>query len=67
MTPRMRTLSEAAAWLRQQDPETAVTPTALRRLVVTGQIPSVRVGAKYLLDLNTLAAFLSGETIGGDT
>ena len=61
MTPRMRTLSEAAAWLRQQDPETAVTPTALRRLVVTGQIPSVRVGIKFLLNLDALEAFLSGR------
>ena len=61
MTPRMRTLSEATAWLRQQDPETAVTPTALRRLVVTSQLPSVRVGAKYLVSLDVLEAFLSGR------
>ena len=48
---RMRTIDEAAAFLRQADPNTAVTKTALRRLVTSGQIPSVRVGAKYLVDL----------------
>lgn len=62
MLPRMRTLSEAAAWLRQQDPGTALTPTALRRLVVTGQVPSVRVGQKYLINLDVLEGFLGGRT-----
>jgi len=62
MLPRMRTISEAAAWLRQADPESAFTKTALRRLVVTGQLPSVRVGQKYLLDLDALTGFLSGRT-----
>ena len=48
---RMRTIDEAAAFLREADPHTAVTKTALRRLVRSGEIPSVRVGAKYLVDL----------------
>ena len=42
----MRTIDEAAAFLRQADPNTAVTKTALRRLIRSGEIPSVRVGAK---------------------
>lgn len=62
MLPRMRTLAEASAWLREQDPETALTPTALRRLVVTGQVPSVRVGQKYLINLDVLEGFLGGRT-----
>lgn len=61
MPPRMRTIQQAADWLREADPETAFTPTALRRLVVTGKLPSVRVGQKYLLNLDTLADFLAGE------
>lgn len=61
MLPRMRTISEAAAWLRETDPNTAFTKTALRRLVVTGQIPSVRVGQKYLINLDTVESFLSGR------
>lgn len=58
---KMRTINEAAAFMRQTDPGTAITKTALRRLVTSGQIPSVRVGAKYLVDLGALDEFFSGE------
>ena len=57
----MRTINEAAVFLQQADPDTAVTKTALRRLVTSGQIPSVRVGAKYLIDLSALDEFLGGQ------
>ena len=50
--PRMRTISQVAAWIRETDPETALTETAIRRLTVTGKIKAVRVGNKYLLDLD---------------
>ncbi len=59
---KMRTINEAAAFMRQADPHTAVTKTALRRLVTSGQIPSVRVGAKYLVDLGVLDEFFGGQT-----
>ena len=59
----MRTIDEAAAFLRQADPNTAVTKTALRRLVTSGQIPSVRVGTKYLVDLGVLDEFFSGQAV----
>lgn len=58
---KMRTINEAAAFIRQTDPSTAITKTVLRRLVTSGQIPSVRVGTKYILDLETLDAFLAGS------
>lgn len=58
---RMRTINEAAAFLREADPQTAVTRTGLRRLVTSGQIPSVRIGAKYLVDLDVLDSFLAGR------
>ena len=59
--PRMRTIAEAAKHVRATDPGTAFTETALRRLVVTGALPCVRIGAKYLLDLDALEAYLSGD------
>ena len=59
---RMRTIEQAAAWLQANDPETALTKTALRRLVTTGQIPSTRIGQgqrpKYLISLETLEDYL---------
>lgn len=61
MLPRMRTIDQAATWLQENDPGTAFTKTALRRLVVTGQIQSVRVGQKYLVNLDVLEGFLTGS------
>lgn len=58
--PKMRTIDQAAEWLRESDPETALTKTALRRLVTTGKLPSVRVGQKYLISLETLEDYLQG-------
>lgn len=58
--PRMRTIDQAAEWLLATDPDTALTKTALRRLVTTGKLPSVRVGQKYLISLETLEDYLQG-------
>ncbi len=59
--PRMRTIAEAAKHVRATDPSTALTETAIRRLVVNGTLPCVRIGTKYLLDLDALEAFLAGD------
>jgi len=59
MTARMRTISETIAAIREADPQTAFTQTALRRMIKTGEVPSVRVGAKYLVNLDTLFDYLS--------
>lgn len=61
--PRMRTIDQAHAWLAGQDPETAITKTALRRLVTSGKISSVHVGNKYLVSLDVLESYLSGSNI----
>ena len=57
-TVRMRTIDQAHAELLSADPDCALAKTALRRMVVSGQLPSVRVGTKYLLDVDRLADFL---------
>ena len=61
MAPRMRTIDQAIAWLREADPGCAFTKTALRQLVVSGQFPCVRIGNKYLIDLDVLIDFLHGS------
>lgn len=61
--PQMRTIEQAYIWLQERDAGTALTKTALRRLVTTGQLPAVRVGSKYLVNLEVLEAFLSGTNI----
>lgn len=57
---RMRTINEAAKWVKETDPNTALTPTAIRRLVISGELPSRRAGNKYLLDLDSLERYMSG-------
>lgn len=60
---RARTIDQLADHLKAVDPETALTKTALRRLVVTGVIPSVRVGQKFLVTLEAVDAFLAGGAV----
>ena len=55
-----RTIKEAAAHYREMDPDTALTETAIRMLLRTGQVPSIRIGKKYLVTLEALDAFLTG-------
>lgn len=51
---RLRTITEAVRAIQELDPQTALTRTALRRWVISGEIPSTRAGRKYLVDLDTL-------------
>lgn len=60
---RMRTLPQAAEYLRQTDPETALTFSALRRLVLAGEIPHVQVGTKRLIALEDLEDYLERGTV----
>ena len=55
---RLRTLEQAHEELLTADPSCALARTALRRMVIAGQIPSVRVGAKYLVDIDPLPEYL---------
>lgn len=57
---RLRTLTETYNHIKDMDAETAITPNALRRLVVSGNVPCVRVGKKYLIDLDVLFEYLKG-------
>ena len=59
MTARMRTISEAIREIKAQDPSTAFTETALRRMIKAGNIPSVKIGAKYLINLDVLYQYLA--------
>jgi len=58
-TPRMRTILEAVAELKAADPGTAVTAHAVRRMIKAGELPHVRAGQKYLINMDTLIAHLT--------
>lgn len=57
--PRIRGITEAVEEIRAADPKTALTVHALRALVKTGELPSVRVGNKYLINMAVLEDFLT--------
>ena len=57
--PRMRTIKEAAAEIKELDEHTALTPWRIRELVFSGVLPAVRAGNKILLNLDTLFEYLS--------
>ena len=60
----MRTIKQAIEHIRTEDPDTALTEYALRRMVVSKTIPSTRIGTKYLLSLDILEEFLKmAETV----
>ena len=58
---RMRTVREAHKELRAADPKCSLGLSGLYKMVSEGTVPSVRVGQKYLLDLDTLEDYLSGK------
>ena len=51
---RLRTITDAFRCVKEADPQTALTPTALRRLVLSGDIPSTRIGTKRLITLEAV-------------
>ena len=55
---RLRTISQAIEYLREQDPECALTPTAIRRKIIANELPVVMAGNKYLLDIDSLEQHL---------
>jgi len=59
---RVRTISQLYKEVKRIDPDSALTPTALRRLVISGKIPSARAGKKYLVTVEALEAYMNGST-----
>lgn len=55
---RLRKIKTAYQYIKKNDPETELSITSFRALIVNGRIPSVRIGegdrAQYLIDLDEL-------------
>lgn len=60
---RLRKIKTAYQYIKEIDPETELSITSFRTLVVNGRIPSVRIGegcrAQYLVDLDDLESCIS--------
>lgn len=57
---RIRTINTAAAEIRKEDPNTAVTTYYIRKLVETGTVRSISDGVKRLVDYDDLLQYLEG-------
>lgn len=58
--PHMRGIKQAIQEIKQSDPNTCLTEKALRRLVLSGELPAVKIGVKYLINMDSLEKYLSG-------
>ena len=58
---KYRTIQQAFECIKALDAGTAITYHALRQLVVSGRIPSMRIGKKYVIDLDVLSAFMGAQ------
>lgn len=56
--PRMRTVKEAAAELKELDPHTALSEWRIRELALSGILPRVQAGKKMLINLDLLLEYL---------
>lgn len=55
--PRMRLIKDAFEQLKQDDPETAVTMYALRTIVKSGAVPTIKLGRKMLINYDYLLEY----------
>lgn len=57
--PRMRLIKDAFEQLKKEDPETDITIYALRTIVKSRVVPTVRLGRKLLINYDSLLDYLS--------
>lgn len=58
---RLRTIEQVIEYIKEQDPESALTEWALRQLVQDGTIPSLAVGKKRLVSLDSVEKFINSK------
>lgn len=56
--PRMRTISQAIKYLKEKDPNCAISEWYLRTLLRSGKLKHHKAGNKYLINLDYLEEYL---------
>jgi len=51
---KVRSLREALIYIKSLDNDTGISGNAIRMLVVSGKVPSVKIGKKYLVNVDML-------------
>jgi len=60
---RLRTVKEAAKWLKEQDPDSAVGEWFIRQRIADGSLPFIRAGNRHLVNLAALESLLDGGQV----
>lgn len=60
--PRMRTIPRAYAELKKLDPDTCISMRGLRKIIGSGDIPTVKISNKVLVNFDLLISYLSCYT-----
>lgn len=63
MMQKIRTIRKAAAEIRKEDPDTAITEYFIRQLVNTGEIPSMKANSKSMINMQDLYDYISGGNV----
>ena len=56
---KMRTIKTALEEIYSNDPKSAMTENALRRIIAENKIPSIKRSGKIMFDMNKLEDYLS--------
>ena len=67
LRPQMRTLDSGIKEIKAIDPNTQITKNALRTALLSGAIPSIKVGAKRIFDLNKVWDYFGGYAPASDS
>ncbi len=58
---RLRTIRQTLDMIKANDPDSAITEYFIRTLVADHKIRTLKAGRKFLIDIDSLENFLSGE------
>jgi hypothetical protein len=61
---RVRTLKEAHNIIKAEDSGSSISYTLIRRLVLTGKVPTMKSGKKRLIDVDVLIKYINNSLAG---
>lgn len=64
---RMRTIDGCVLELKQIDPGSQISRNFVRNLVITGKVAHTKAGSKYLINFDSLIAYLQNPPTESDT
>lgn len=64
---RWRKIRDAYADIKAADPNTALSESAIRRMVQRGDIPSYKIGTHYLINLDDLEDLCNPQPQAADS